>query len=540
MKLFRLLAILALTNLPAWCEPHDQTEVTLSSERSQYFLGENVLIHFSVKNIGTLPVKLDVGGDYRGAHRALRFNLEAFDSDGLPAPDPHPNSQCFGGLGYQPTLKSGESFQSSLALAHYRRIPRAGHYRISVTHDLGWKQPPKAWIELDFVEPDSRQAAQLVEAMASLPKDNGYSMGQRQSAFRDYWTMSYPVYLKPLIQLQNTKPNEEAIRGIAQIATPEATKALIEFAAQPTQRPVAAELLCQRLPFTQETPAATFGTEERRALASTSWSTELRKQAREVAIGLLQGNDADVSHAAKMLREVGISDDLPMVASRLEHFLSSVSSYPRPAGPAYDLEETLKRLAQPPRASQVAISGSASLLLKLSGPNPDELSVEEGMRDPAARVRELAVQAIKRPTRSMVERLLKLLTDPDPGVQVAACDKLAGHPVLLELVRKTNDEWVLRAACNACNGQRFECAQILAARLVEPERWHNVYSLLSEQVLTRMPGHGSNGDPSQAELNELSLRWKQFLDQNRNRLKSGQTYQELPKQLIPSNFKFSF
>ncbi len=538
MKLFRLLAILALTNMPAWCEPNNQTEVTLSSDRSQYFLGENVLIHFSVKNTGTSTVKLDVGGDYRGAYRGLRFGLEAFDSDGLLAPDPHPNPQCFGGLGYQPTLKSGESFQSSLALAHYRRIPRAGHYRISVTHDLGWKQPPKAWIELDFVEPDTKQAAQVVEAMASLPKDNGYSMGQRRSAFRDYWTMSYPVYLEPLIQLQNVKPSEEAIRGIAQIATPKATKALLEFATQPTQRPLAAELLCQRLPLPVEKSAPIYGTEERSALASTSWNAELKKEARQIAIGLLQGNKTDVSCAGKILSEMGTGDDLPAVAQRLEHFLLPVSSYPRPAGPAYDLEETLKRLAKQPGASLAGISGSPALLAQLSSPNPDRQSVEVGLNDQAARVRELAVLAIKDP-KPYQKTLVKLLNDPDPGVQVATCDKLPGDPALLDLVRKTNDEWVMRAACNACTGRRFDCAQILADRLVEKERWHNIYCMLSEQVLTRMPGHSSNGDPSQAELNELSQRWKQFLDQNQARIKSGQTFSELPKQLIPSNFTFN-
>jgi hypothetical protein len=538
MKLFQLLAILALTSLPGWSQPSNQTQITLSSERSHYFLGENALIHFCVKNVGTQPVKLDVGGDYRGAYRSLRFKLEAFDAQNNPVPDPHPNAACFGGLGYQPTLKSGESFYSTLALAHYRRIPKAGHYRISVTHDLGWTTHPKAWLELDFVEPNATQATEVVQAMSSLPKDHGYSMGQRRSQFRDYWTMSYPIYLEPLIRLQNAKPSEEAIRGIGQIATPEATLALLEFAARPNQRPLAADELCRRLPISGDKVSPQFGLEERTLLAQTSWNDQLKQKAREVAIDLLQGTNADVSSAAKILSETGTDQDLALVAKRLEHFLVPVSSYPRPAGPAYDLETTLMRLTNRAPEGQILPSGSSALLLELLKPNPAPQSVDQGLLDSSARVRELAVLAIKDP-KPYQNRLLKLLFDPDPGAQVAACEKLSGDPHLLELVRKSDDEWVLRAACNACKGQRLECSQILAERLVEIEQWHNIYTLLAEQILTRMPGHGSNGDPGQTELNELAHQWKRFLEKNQEHIKSGQTYLELPKELIPSNFTFN-
>jgi len=47
-------------------------KVTLEFDRQEYFIGENVLIHFIVKNVGKRPFVVDQGGDY-SEHRQVRF-----------------------------------------------------------------------------------------------------------------------------------------------------------------------------------------------------------------------------------------------------------------------------------------------------------------------------------------------------------------------------------------------------------------------------------------------------------------------------------
>ncbi len=74
-------------------------KVTLETDRQEYLLGENILVHFVLENAGTQPFDADFGGDYRGSSRAIRFQVTATDEAGKDAEDPDPNQLCYGGRG---------------------------------------------------------------------------------------------------------------------------------------------------------------------------------------------------------------------------------------------------------------------------------------------------------------------------------------------------------------------------------------------------------------------------------------------------------
>src|SRR4051794_34729244 len=63
-------------------------EIALETDRTEYWIGENVLVHFVVKNTGAEPFAISTGGDYRGAPRHLRFQVTAVDEQGREAEDP--------------------------------------------------------------------------------------------------------------------------------------------------------------------------------------------------------------------------------------------------------------------------------------------------------------------------------------------------------------------------------------------------------------------------------------------------------------------
>src|SRR5262245_60598132 len=96
--------------------------LSLEFDKKKPFLGENVLVHFVVENVGKESFTVEMGGDYRGSPRALRFSVEAFDAAGKEVPDPYPNPDCMGGLSYGKEVKPGEKFYESLALTRYRRF----------------------------------------------------------------------------------------------------------------------------------------------------------------------------------------------------------------------------------------------------------------------------------------------------------------------------------------------------------------------------------------------------------------------------------
>jgi len=497
------IAWLFLLAIPAWCDP---ARVTISTEKPAYLLGENVLLRFRVENLSKESIFVDTGGDYRGSPRALRYQVEAFDSQGKLLADPHPNPMCFGGLSCRLEVKPGQSFQASLALAHYRRIPGVGKFRICVTHDLGWKKAPRAWMDLEFRQPTAQQADQLVQRMQHTPGQVSVSIGQLTPDFRDFWTLSYPIYLQPLTRLASA----EALIGLGQIPGPAALASLLQLSHKPNLRLAAARQLHLRLPA--------------------RWDHRYDQATRALARQLLQGGPEEISCGANLLERVGNKNDLPLLLTVLEQNLAAVSSYPRPAGPAYDLERAL--LALPPLTGPPTTS--AARVKALQSKRVAVQLATQSLTDRAARVRELAVLALEKPP-------VDLLRDADPGVQVAACEKLPGDPALLSVLQSTQDEWVLRAAAGAARtGQRFGCAQILTQRLQEKARWRVVFSALAETVMTKVHGSSSNGDPEQSELESLVGNWQRFLASHQQEIEQGKTFERLPAELVPSNFQFNF
>src|SRR5438094_6808173 len=116
----------------------EMARASIELDRKEYFLGENVLLHFYIENTGKEPFDIEVGGDYRGASRHLRFDVKAFDSAGNLCDDPDPSGYCMGGISWCPTIEPGKRHYESLPLLRYRRVEQPGVYRIEVSHDLGW------------------------------------------------------------------------------------------------------------------------------------------------------------------------------------------------------------------------------------------------------------------------------------------------------------------------------------------------------------------------------------------------------------------
>jgi hypothetical protein len=125
---------------PAACERVQDSGVpvpagarlSLVLDQQKYFLGENLLVHFCVENVGPVPFSINLGGDYRGASRHLRFSVLATDASGQTVADPDPSGFCMGGISHSPTLKPGAKHYQTLALQRYCRFEKAGTYHLRV------------------------------------------------------------------------------------------------------------------------------------------------------------------------------------------------------------------------------------------------------------------------------------------------------------------------------------------------------------------------------------------------------------------------
>src|SRR5512135_479557 len=107
-------AIAAPSSVPATVDagtaPSGKARIDLGVRKPSYLLGENVLVDFCVVNTTGAPLTIEVGGDYRGSSRSLRFKVEVRDKSGAVMPDPDPNPMNFGGLGYSPKIEPGDKW----------------------------------------------------------------------------------------------------------------------------------------------------------------------------------------------------------------------------------------------------------------------------------------------------------------------------------------------------------------------------------------------------------------------------------------------
>ena len=93
--------------------------VRLEFDRREYYLGENVLAHFTLENTGEKPFHASFGQDSGQSGRSLRFKVTATDETGQMAEDPDPSEAVSSWNGGPVELKPGAKYVRSLALMRY-------------------------------------------------------------------------------------------------------------------------------------------------------------------------------------------------------------------------------------------------------------------------------------------------------------------------------------------------------------------------------------------------------------------------------------
>ena len=531
--------------------------VTLETDRPDYFLGENVLVHFVLKNTGEKPFDASWGGDYRGVNRHLRFKVTATDAAGRVAEDPDPSPMCMGGRGGSLSIKPGEDFTASLPLMRYCLIDQPGTYTIRVTHDFGWKEGgrkrPVGEITITFRMPSAAEAEQIVTQMEKLPTDPYSTLGQRAHEYADFGCLRYPIYQEPLLR-RAQGGDKRAVAALGNLMTPEATQVLIGLAgaADAGLALEAARTLNARLPLPgsyKARPGQGWADHfaVRRRLAERTWNPQFAEETRALATVLIARKDPEaIALGASMLESIGTSEDAPALLAALARALpatviprcnpnDNILNQPQP------IRELLAAL-QPLHAQAFALgdslSGNAQILVyfsRLAGQPPPrpprwlEMLDAFGMASPYP-LREAAVRSIPLPLPAEgVKFVERALTDSDRGVCRAACE-LAGKSgnreflkPLIEIIATENHEWLLRSASTAAMelGGGYDFLDAWTERLAD----ERLYPLALDALQTRIdvPNGGCSGrtDLGRAERLELRKAWKTFLTLHAEEIRQG-------------------
>ncbi|MBX9686907.1 MAG: tetratricopeptide repeat protein [Candidatus Obscuribacterales bacterium] len=573
-------------------------ELTASFDKEHYFLGENVLLQFRLKNTGAKGFKIETGGDYRGSPRSLRFIVKAYDQSGKEMPDPFPGAYCEGGLGGVTYLKPGDSFTTSLPLMRYRRFEQAGKYKISVSHDFGWdkKSGPEVLCNLDLRMPSPSEAAAIVEKMSSLSPNPYRLEGHRSAEFQDFSTLAYPVYLPILLEMAGKdeskvfKKNDlgeisiPSLEGIAAIASPEATKALIRFCRSKNQTMalIALKSLNMRLPdpvWDEKLPARSVFENpmnaERKRFVSLSWKPEFSGELRSIAAQFLKKGDRDDQVPAAYVFEcIGTKDDAPLLIEALNQAVSQIKdlkpelNYPRPRGSAEELIRAALMIVQrgylPDPKPQSKADAAFFILAVATNKNYRPLGWQDVYKallsDSSPYIKELAANHLPAGLDiAMSKSISPMLRDTNPDLQISALRLLQKTPDpalkddVLQIVRSAKDFMLFQEALNTCSALKceFESQQIIAGRLgddpkIAPELdmqyLHNLVSYCLE--LPNMTGMSGGSSPEPEQRAALKANWLRLLNAKEAQLKAGKKIAMsdplVSSALLPKDYQINF
>jgi len=573
---FHLDADWTVTNLPPGIS------ITLESAKPVWHLGENVLLYYRVQNNGPNAFRISTGGDYRGS-RAMRIKVSATDSDGRALDDPEPEQMNFGGLMGNGEIPPGKSRYVNVYVQEYRRFDKPGVYTIQVYHDLGAgekieRDPREVFVTIKLEATTEQDARDILAAEENAPKDFGNVDGEKGAVHLDYYRIRNPAFLPALVE-RTVTTNQNALVGISSIPTPAATKALVGLLKHTNAAfaTAAFAFVENRLPH----PTNDFGTPWqsnflKQRLVTNAWDDALAPEVNQFAVALLAKKDrADFLTAARILRCIGTSRELPPLMAALDHAMahldddfSSDLGYPRPESACDRLAEAASMIDPKGNALPKDIDTPAHALLFLLRHQPENAPERKAYDDARGKLLDHALAYLRAETlntlatnvpASLADLVTKRMNDPDPSVRAYAFQAARSmndprhKDIALEALRTSNDRWVRDSASDIAlkQGTRYECAMAWTAQLAATTDRTPGASTLFDALshlssICQHPdgrgGGGSGGSPNNLNYEGLRQRWRDFLTTHKDQINAGQAFKygdgEMPADLLPPTFEF--
>ncbi len=551
--------------------------LVLKADRERLVLGQNILLHMCVENVSDAPITIDVGGDYRGASRSLRFSMEVKDKQNTTLDDPDPSGFSMGGLGYSPEVKPNESWCQSLPIARYARIDLPGTYTFRVTHDLGWPKgtAPIGEIRLAFALPkDEVEADAVIREMEALPRDPNRSAGKVSIAYADFASLRYPIYLGPLMKRARAG-NAEAIQAIGTIPNVEASKALITLLSSKDKAAAreAASTLAMRLPDPALTgalgarhPFANELTEQRKYLSRVGWSPDLELDVRQAGLDLLLSSDEqDLKVGAFMMEAVGRTQELGAVTNAFTRAITLANQtrnaerhvFPTRSGACQEMSRAVEMILARGGKPSAAPKTPGELVVWLvalpkASPRPAdwEAVMMQALRHPTPYVRRIALEKLPEALpRAFEAEIATNLTGTDIDVQINAAEAAErSHlrslaPKIAAILKTATDDWLIRSVTNRATelGARGAAVDALVGRLADPK----VANIALDRLLDTFEQNGrtASTEITAAEGQKLQAVWRRFVATHRARIDSNETLSlddpSVPRDLVPPGWRVS-
>lgn len=529
-------------------------------------IGQEIPAALVVHNGGTQPFNITPGGDYRSTGYPTRMKVRVHDAAGkmLPELPREAYGMNGGGLSGPSSVAAGTSKEVEFPLDCYVSFTQPGVYTITAVHDLGWKLDalhphPVAQASLKVTQPTAAEAKSYVEAAFARqptisPRDNSETLQREWKLEKTLSVLRHPVFLPALIQRAQAG-SKAAVKGIGQIATPEATAELLALLEHASAEVVetSAQQLMRRLPSLKDSGMTAFpyywgSPYQIEPLLPAAWEPRFEKPLLTAALKLLEHeSEAVVQLAAQFLQTRGTAEHAPQVLAVLQKSLN-VYHAPRsgtkantldPPAPQGALMMALDGMRQ--RGWRL-VNGSGGTALMVAWfrqladkevPKPQNNEWKTSMLTwvengpPALKV--CALQAIPQPlSDDAAKAVMVALDDADLRVQRVACE-VAGASKgaefarpLAQVLELEHESFLQNAAHNAavaCGGT-LELWEAWASVIPDKDRMHDAVRALMLGTIQLDIGGGGSGNSNFTREQRFFIRdaWRAFLQQHRKQL----------------------
>lgn len=527
------------------------TAITLKPRKTTYFLGENVLLDYTIsyKGDGRLSVWNPHG------LRSEYCHLVVTEEAGKRVPQSTLNYDE-GGSG-DSVLRRGQSATLTIPLMRFCRLEKPGVYRVRAAFDLGWSKGDYSqqgamdipendprWTETSIVlvMPDAAQSRQVVEHMHRMrvnAQDHRVGCWEPPD-YADFTCLQYPVYLPILMELVTGKDGDEkALTGIAHVPTVEATQALVRLLKHPNKAFAlqAAGALNDRLPEPQPAKRGerTNPVELKDAdpeLVKHTWRGDLATPVRQFAVGVLsESGPTPLRCGAFMLEAVGTAEDIPALTAALDRSILVMEG-----AKAKSPEEFDPQPISPARQSFAdLVRAVAALAARGAQPPPNPSTSGEIIHFLLA----IAERNDFRPSGwekwwgdwvghgSPYVREVALFNSPRPLPESLHEQSQTG---LRTLIAATKEPSVVFRAAQVAFDQKIPADEILGMlvdRLDSPALFRYLYAFMADILRTGKPEQlwwYCMPDPTQAQAVSAKTAWKRFLKENGQAIREGKRF----------------
>jgi hypothetical protein len=532
-------------------------------------MGQEIPAALVVKNEGQQPFNITSGGDYRTTGYPQRMKVRVHDANGKMLPELPREAYGFGGggLGGGRSIAPGASSEIEFPLDCYVSFKKPGVYTVTAGHDLGWKLDPLhphpvAKGALKVIFPTESEATRYVEAAfarqpAIPPNDIGEMNRLQRQIEKTLCVLRHPVYLPVLIRHAETG-SRAAVMGVGEIATPEATQALLNLLENASAEVVEASAgqLLRRMPSLENggvtATRVLYGEQYQiEPLLPVSWEARFEQPLMEAALKLLgHKSDAVVQCAGKLLQTRAGPEHAPKVLAVLQKALrarhepctgpkANTLDPPMPLGVLLEVIDGMRKRGWRLENNGGDMAHQVAWLRSLADkdvPKPAGEEWKAGMltwvdiRPPTLQV--CALQAIPQPlSDAAAKAVFSALDDPDWRVQRIACEvagasKRAEFCLPLAQIIELEHENFLQSAAHeaalACGG-RLELWEAWAGVIPDQDRMYEAVRCLMLGTLQMEVVGGGGGNSNFTREQRFAIRdaWRAFLRTNEKQLTAG-------------------